>query len=151
MKVTGVPGEGGTATEEGDAMPVADANSEGGSSSNGAATSAEPEDEAERDRRRSRPAVEETAFTGERSGGDKDGAVARDSMGEAPDAEAAAAEGVLAVINGDAPATAAAAADPALLMVSSRDPSASFRLRRRRVQVGERELPRDIAMSQPKE
>ena len=141
VKVTGVPGDGGTAAEEGDAVPVADANSEGGSPSNGAATPAEPEDEGEGDRRPSRPAVEETAFTVERSGGDKEGALARGSIGEAPDAEATATEGVAAVTNGDAPATvAAAAADPALLMVSSRDPSASFRLRRRRVQVGARPL-----------
>ena len=145
VKVTGVPSDGGTAAEEGDAVPVADANSEGGSASNGAATPAEPEDGAERDRRPSKPAVEETAFTGERSGSDKDSALARGSIGDVPDAEAA-------MSNGDAPATAAAAAaDPALLMVSSRDPSASFRLRRRRVQVGERQLRTDIGMSQPKE
>ena len=121
---------------ESDGNPVAVGNSAREPSSNG--TTAEPEDAKRAKGRHSRPSVEETAFTGE-SDRDKHGAVPGGPDGAPPDVEVAAAAAVADVVvaenNGDARATPAAA-DPALLMVSSsRAPSASFRLRRRRVQV----------------
>lgn len=118
-------------------------NSRKESSSNGTTTTtttaaAEPEDAKGR---HSGPSVEETAFTGE-DDGDKHGGGVPDQTSppapggsdrDPPTADAAAAA-VVAKNNDDGPR--ATAADPALLMVSSsRDPSASFRLRRRRVQV----------------
>ena len=131
VKVTEASGD---RDAESDGNPVAVGNSARESSSNG--TTVEPED-ARAKGRHSRPSVEETAFTGENDR-DKPGDVPVGTDGAPPDVEvvaAAAADVVVAENNGDARATSAAA-DPALLMVSSsRDPSASFRLRRRRVQV----------------
>ena len=133
VKVTGASGD---RDAESDGNPVAVGNSAREPSSNG--TTAEPEDAKRAEGRHSRPSVEETAFSGENDR-DKHGAVPGGPDGAPPDVEvaaaAAAADVVVAENNGDARATPAAA-DPSLLMVSSsRAPSASFRLRRRRVQV----------------
>ena len=76
------------------------------------------------------PVEEETAFRGDGGGsGDESG-------GSAPKAEDGAKNNGVALTPS---AAGAAAANPSLLTVSSspRDPSASFRLRRRRVQVKE--------------
>ena len=136
VKVTAASGD---RDAESDANPVAVVGNGGKeSASNGKTTKPE-------DAKANGPSVEETAFTGDKHDGSHEHTPAPAPGGsdcDRPDAEAevagtAAAGDVVAKNNDDAPASASAA-DPALLMVSSsRDPSASFRLRRRRVQVGE--------------
>ena len=140
VKVTAASGD---RDAESDANPVAVVGNGGKeSASNGKTTKPE-------DAKANGPSVEETAFTGDKHDGSHEHTPAPAPGGsdsDRPDAEAevagtAAAGDVVAKNNDDAPASASAAADPALLMVSSsRDPSASFRLRRRRVQVGDSDV-----------
>ena len=136
VKVTAASGD---RDAESDGNPVTVVGNSGKESASNGETS-EPEDA-----KANGPSVEETAFTGDKHDGSHEHTPAPAPGGsdsDRPDAEAevagtAAAGDVVAKNNDDAPASASAA-DPALLMVSSsRDPSASFRLRRRRVQVGE--------------
>ena len=115
VKVTGASGDR-DAESEGNPVAVGDGERESSSDGGGTRRVTERED--------ARPSEGETAFAG---GND------RNKNGSAGAADPAEVEGTAAESNGDARASAA---DPALLMVStSRDPSASFRLRRRRVQV----------------